>query len=249
MKGKVRPVSLGRKLVIDLMHASVPLVIVKRTLKLERLVTARTALTVRPGWTPIIAKAFCIVARDEPSLRSYYLKWPWPHFYELPCSIVMAPIIRESFDPDVPLLMKLGSADDFSLTEIDAIIQRSKTAPLDEVPALKRVLRITRMPLPLRRLLWAVSLNIGRQRANHFGTLAITSLATLGSETTVANSPGPSLITYGLVRPDNSMELLFHWDHRIFDGVLAARALQRLEEVLNNEIADELLAMSRRPSG
>ncbi len=38
MKGKVRPVSLGRKLVIDLMHASVPLVIVKRTLKLDRLV-------------------------------------------------------------------------------------------------------------------------------------------------------------------------------------------------------------------
>ena len=242
MKGKVRPVSLGRKLVIDLMHASVPLVIVKRTLKLDRLVQARTALAVRPGWTPIIGKAFCIVARDEPSLRSYYLKWPRPHFYELPRSIVMAPIIRESFDRDVPLLMKLGSADEISLSEMDAILQHSKTAPLDEVPALRRVMRITRLPLLLRRLLWAFTLNVGRQRANHFGTLAITSLATLGSETTVANSPGPSLITYGLVRPDNTMELLFHWDHRIFDGVLAARALQRLEDVMNGEIADELLA-------
>jgi hypothetical protein len=39
------------------------------------------------------------------------------------------------------------------------------------------------------------------------------------------------------------MELLFHWDHRIFDGVLAARALQRLEDVMNGEIADELTAM------
>ena len=38
------------------------------------------------------------------------------------------------------------------------------------------------------------------------------------------------------------MEVHFHWDHRIFDGVLAARILQRLEDVLNTEIADELLA-------
>jgi hypothetical protein len=38
------------------------------------------------------------------------------------------------------------------------------------------------------------------------------------------------------------MEILLHWDHRIYDGVLAARALQKLEDVLNGEIADELLA-------
>ena len=37
------------------------------------------------------------------------------------------------------------------------------------------------------------------------------------------------------------MELLFHWDHRICDGILIARALQRLEDVLNTVIADELL--------
>ena len=242
MKGKMRPVSVGRRLVIDLMHASVPLVIIKRTMRLERLAAARNALTKRPGWTPIIAKAFCIVARDEPSLRSYYLKWPWPHLYELPRSMVMAPIIHDSFDPDVPLLMNLGCAEDISLAEMDATLKHCKTAPLDEVPALRRVMRVTRLPLPLRRLLWSFSLNVGRHRANNFGTVAITSLASLGSETVVANSPGPSLITYGLIRADHTMELLLHWDHRIFDGVLACRALQRLEEVLNGEIADEMLA-------
>jgi hypothetical protein len=58
----------------------------------------------------------------------------------------------------------------------------------------------------------------------------------------VARTPGPSLISYGLVRPDHTMELLFHWDHRVYNGILAARALARLEDVLNGEIADELLA-------
>jgi hypothetical protein len=242
MRGKAKPVSLARKLVIDLMHVSVPLVAVKRTMKIERLVKARAEQDVRPGWTTIIAKAYCIVARDEPWLRTFYLKWPWPHFYEVPRSVVGAAVVRDSFDKDVPILLKIGSADEFSLTEVEAILQRGKNAPLDEVPAFKRLLRITRWPLPIRRLVWAAGLNIGRQRANYFGTIAITSLATLGSETTIANSPGPSLITYGLVRADHTMELLFHWDHRIFDGVLAARVLQRLEDVMNNEIADELLA-------
>jgi Cu/Ag efflux pump CusA len=100
------------------------------------------------------------------------------------------------------------------------------------------------MPLPLRRLIWTIGLNIGRQRANYFGTFAITSLAALGSETVVAHTPGPAFITYGLVQPDHSMELLFHWDHRIYDGIIAARAMRRLEAVLNTEIAEELLALA-----
>ncbi|MCF8476953.1 MAG: acyltransferase [Pseudolabrys sp.] len=242
MKGKVRPVSLARKLVIDLMHVSVPLVVVKRTMRIERLVKARACQAVRPSWTTIIAKAYCIVAREEPWLRTFYLKWPYPHFYELPRSVAMAAIVRDSFDKDVPILLKIGAADKLPVMEVEAILQRGKNAPLDQVPAFRRILRTVRWPLPIRRLIWAYGLNVGRQRANYFGTFAVTSLATLGSETVVANSPGPSLMTYGLVHPDHTMELLLHWDHRIYDGVVAARALQRLEDVMNTEIADELLA-------
>jgi hypothetical protein len=242
MKGKFKSINLARGLVIDLMHVSVPLVVVKRTMKLERLVQARAKLTVRPGWTPIVAKAMCLVARDEPWLRTFYLSWPWPHFYELPRSVAMAAIIRDNFDKEVPILLKIGTADELPLTDIEAILQRGKSGPLEEVPDLRRVFRVARFPLPIRRLIWWFALNVGRQRANNFGTIAITSLASLGSETVVANSAGPSLITYGLVRTDNTMELHFHWDHRIFDGVVATRALQKLEDVLNGEIADELLA-------
>jgi hypothetical protein len=242
MRGKYKSINLARKLVIDLMHVSVPLVVVKRTMKLDRLVQARAKLSVRPGWTPIVAKAFCLVAREEPWLRTFYLPWPWPHFYELPRSVVMAAIIRDSFDKEVPILLKIGSADEMPLTEVEAALQRGKNAPLDQVPALKRIFKIMRLPLPLRRLVWAFGLNIGRQRANNFGTISITSIASLGSETVVANTPGPSLISYGMVRSDNTMELLFHWDHRIFDGIVAARALQKLEDVMNGEITDELLA-------
>lgn len=224
------------------MRACVPLVVVKTRLNVERLVTARAALSVRPGWTAIIAKAFCIVARNEPWLRTFYLKWPWPHFYELQKSLAMAVIVRDDFDPDTPVMLKVGAVDEMSLTEAEALIQKGKSGPIDEVPSIRRILRIGRLPLPLRRLIWTIGLNIGRQRANYFGTFAITSLAPLGSETVVARTPGPAFISYGMVQPDNSMELLFHWDHRIYDGVLVARAMRRLEDVLNTEIAEELLA-------
>ena len=242
MRGTFKSINMARKLVIDLMHFSVPLVVVTRTLKLDRLVQARAKLAVRPGWTPIMAKAFCLVAREEPWLRTYYLRWPWPHFYELPQSVAMATIIRDSFDKEVPLFLKLGAADEMPLAEVEAILQRGKNAPLDTVPALKRLFKIMRLPLPLRRLVWAFALNIGRQRANHFGTIAITSIASLGSETVVANAPGPNLISYGMMRADRTMELVLHWDHRIYDGIVAARILQKLEDVLNGAIADELEA-------
>jgi hypothetical protein len=222
------------------MWASVPLVIVKRTMNLERVVKARALQDKRAGWLAIIAKAYCIVARDEPWLRTFYLRWPWPHFYEVPKSVAMAVVIRDDFE--APIMLKIGAADEFSLADVECTIQRAKNASLEVLSNVKRVLRVTCMPLPLRRLLWAVGLNIGRQRANYFGTFAITSLASLGVETVVAQAPGPALITYGLVRPDHTMELLFHWDHRIYDGVLAARAMRRFEDVLNTDIADELLA-------
>jgi hypothetical protein len=242
MKGIVRPVSLARRLMIDLMYTSVPLVVVKTTLKLERLVTARSALAVRPGWTPIFAKAICIAGRDEPALRTFYLKWPWPHFYEVPRSVVMAVVIRDSFDSEAPVMSKLGVADEQSLMELDETLKQSKSGPLGAVPFIERQLRINRYPFLLRRLIWTIALNVGRQRANHFGTASITSLANLGVETVVAKAPGPILISYGKLAPDNSMEVLLHWDHRIFDGIVAARAMRRLEEVMNNVIADELLA-------
>ena len=174
MKGKVKSINLARRLVIDLMHVSVPLVVVKKTLKLDRLAQARAQLATRPGWTPIIAKAFCIVARDEPWLRTFYLQWPWPHFFEVPRSVAMAAIIRDSFDTEVPILLKIGSADEMPLAAVETVLKNGKNAPLKDVPALDRVMRITRLPMPLRRAFWSFGLNVGRQRANNFGTFAIT---------------------------------------------------------------------------
>ena len=119
-----------------------------------------------------------------------------------------------------------------------------KDAPLSEVPSLNRLIQVSRLPRLLRRLIWAFALNIDRQRANHAGTFAITSIASFGIETVTALFPGPCLISYGLVR-DGTMEIIFHWDHRIYDGVPVGSILDRMEAVMNNEIAEEIIASGR----
>lgn len=247
MRGTYKKISLPRRLIGDLMHASmdVPRVSVRRTLNLGPLVQARAAQVQRPGWSSIIAKAFGIVARDDAMFRTLYVKWPWPHFFEVHRNAAMIAIVRNDFDEQAVHFLKVGDPEQLSLTDIDEEIRHGKEAPLGEIPSLSRLMQVSRLPQPLRRLIWAFALNIGRQRSNHAGTFAITSVASLGIETVTALFPGPCLISYGLVRPDHTMEIIFHWDHRIYDGVPVASALDRMEQVMNGEIADEIAAFGK----
>jgi hypothetical protein len=108
-------------------------------------------------------------------------------------------------------------------------------------------LRTTRLPLPLRRLFWVVGLNFGRQRANWFGSFAVTSVAGYGAGELHALSPGPFILSYGVVEQNQTIDVVVRWDHRITDAALMAEALTRLEQVLNTEIAAELRSARQQP--
>jgi len=242
MRGTVRKISIPRRLVADLMHASirVPFVSLARPLNLRQLLEARALAARPPGWAAIFVKAFSLVAKDEPVLRTLYAKWPWPGFYELPRSVAMIAIARVEDDQDCVLPQKVPAADELPLSEIDAQIRHAKNAPIGEVPAFRKILRVTRLPLPLRRFMWLIGLNFGRQRANWFGSFAVTSVAAFGAGELHALSPGPFVLSYGVVKPDQTIDIVIRWDHRITDAALIAKALTRLEQVLNTEIAAEL---------
>jgi len=242
MRGTVRKISTRRRFIIDLMRASagVPFVTLSRPLNVRQLVDARTATAQPPGWAAIFAKAFCLVAKDQPVLRTLYAKWPWPHFCELPRSIAMVAIARVEDGEDCVLPERVARADELPLGEIDAQIRRAKDAPIEAIPAFRRIVKATRLPLPLRRLLWWVALNIGRLHANNFGSVTVTSVAAYGGGQLHAISPGPFVLSYGQVGPDQTIDVVIRWDHRVSDAALIARVLSRLEQVLNAEIAAEL---------
>lgn len=249
MRGKVRRISLPRRLVADLMHASIriPFVSLSRRLDIRQLIEARATGARPPGWAAIFVKAFALMARDEPVLRTLYAKWPWPGFYELPRSVAMVAIARVEDGEDCVLPQKITAADALPLTEVDAQIRHAKDAPVNEVPAFRKILRATSLPLPLRRLIWQIGLNFGRQRANYFGSFGVTSVAAYGGGELHALSPGPFVLSYGVVGPDQAIDVVIRWDHRITDAALIAKTLTRLEQVLNTEIAAELRG-NRQPA-
>jgi hypothetical protein len=227
------------------MYASirVPFVSLARSLNVRGLMEARAQAVQAPGWAAIFVKAFALVAKSEPVLRTLYVKWPLPGFYELPRSVAMVAIARVEDGQDCVLPQKVTAPDEMSLREVDGLIRHAKQAPLGQVPAFRKMLRATRLPLPLRRLLWWIGLNSGRQRANYFGSFGVTSVAAYGPGQLRALSPGPFVLSYGTEKPDQTIDVVVRWDHRITDAALIAKALTRLEQVLNTEIAAELRAI------
>ena len=244
MRGTVRKITLPRRFIADLMHASmrVPFVSLMRPLDIRDLSEARAQATQRPGWAAIFVKAFALVAREEPVLRTLYAKWPRPAFYELPRSVAMVAIARVVDGQDCVLPQKITAPDELTLMEVNAMIRHAKEAPIEQVAAFRKILRTTPLPLPLRRLFWAIGLNFGRQHANYFGSFGVTSVAAYGAGQLHAISPGPFVMSYGVEKPDQSIDVVLRWDHRITDAALIAKTLNRLEQVLNTEIAAELRA-------
>src|SRR3954466_13516536 len=249
MRGTVRKITLPRRFVADLMRASirVPFVSLARPLSIRNLSEACSQAAQRPGWAAIFVKAFALVAKEQPVLRTLYVKWPRPAFYELPRSVAMVAIARVEDGQDCVLPQKVTAPDEMPLAEVDAMIRHAKEAPIDEVPAFRKILRTTRLPLPLRRLFWMIGLNFGRQRANYFGSFGVTSVAAYGAGELHALSPGPFIVSYGVVEPDETIDVVIRWDHRVTDAALIAKALTRLEQVLNTAIAAELRANPQVP--
>jgi hypothetical protein len=242
MRGTTRKISLPRRFIIDLMHASmrVPFISLSRTLDVGPLIEARALAARRPGWAAIFVKAFALVAKDEPVLRTLYVKLPWPHFFELPRSVAMVAIARVEDGEDCILPEKVPAPDERTLGDIDAQIRRARDAPLMEIPSFRKIMMATRLPLPLRRLSWLLGLNVGRMYANNFGSFGVTSVAAYGPGELQALSPGPFLVSYGVARLDHSIDVIIRWDHRVTDAAFIAKVLTRLEQVLNTEISAEL---------
>jgi hypothetical protein len=244
MRGTVRKISLSRRVIIDLMRASadVPFVAVRRTLSIGRLAAARKSLRNRPAWAAIFAKAFAILAAEQPVLRRVYLKWPWPHFYDFPQTLAMI-VVAPDATPDGVLLFPVKAPDLTSLAEADAMIRSAKSQPIEATPFFRKTMMVTRLPQPLRRLAWAIGLNFGRQRGNYLGTLLVTSVAAFGGGEVEALGPQSFILSYDKVSDDGTIDVMIRWDHRIADAAFIGGELSRLEQILNNPLSDEILAL------
>jgi hypothetical protein len=246
VRGRPIPLSRPRRLIGDLLHfaSGVPTVPVQRRMNLAPVVAARKVAADRPPWTAVFAKALALVAAEVPELRRAYCKFPWPHLYEYPASVAAVTVERDYRGEKAVLTVRVKDPARRPLAEVADLIRRGMTEPVDEVKDFRRALRVSGLPRLLRRLLWWVGLNVGRQRANYFGTFGVSVYSALGAESLHPLSPLTSTLNYGVFAADGTVDVRLVYDHRVADGATVARALARLEEVLNTALRDELLAGS-----
>jgi hypothetical protein len=245
VRGRFVPLSLARRLMIDAMYFArrLPTVSARQVMALGPLVQARKAASNRVPWAAIMAKAYAITADEFPELRRVYQTYPVPHFVEFPESVASISIERVHEDERVVLAYRIRNPSALPLTEIGTRIRYATKAPLHEVAEFTTAFRVARLPLPVRRILWWLMLNIGRQRAKFLGTFAMSAVALPGFEPLYALPTLTSLLMYGTLEKDGTMLVKLDWDHRVIDGAQAARALARLEKVLVGRIVDELRAL------
>jgi hypothetical protein len=239
--------SVPRRFVCDLLHAArgTPFVTFERRIDLSAVIAARKRLHHPPAWALLFAKAYAAVAARRPELRRTYLRSPWPHLWQADASIAAVAVEREYMGEPGVFFGFLRAPEKTPLSRLSASLEGWRTKPVEEVPAFRRQIRYARYPLPLRRFLWwYASTWSGKLKARNFGTFGVSLTGASGA--TALNLVGPltTSLNTGVLQPDGSVDVRIHFDHRVLDGMPAARALAEVEDHLKTEIVAELDRMA-----
>src|SRR5205085_936731 len=136
----------------------------------------------RPSWTALFTKAVALVARSRPELRQSYMPLFGGRLYEHPNSIGALNIERQIGDELIVTQCLVRRPDNCSLTELDGVVRAHQTEPVEQTRWYQRAMGMSKVPWPIRRLLWWGALNvIGRRRCHNFGTFSVSSVAPQGA--------------------------------------------------------------------
>jgi hypothetical protein len=242
VRGRWIALSIPRRIVTDLMHfsAGLPWIVAQREMVLDVARAAREAHRERPTWTALFTKAYAIVAGEFPELRRAYMRLPWPHLFEYQTSAASVVVERDFGGEPGLMFVRIKEPDTIPIVQIGRLIRDGKTDAYAADPHVRLLLRIAALPLPLRRLAWWIALNLPRVRGNYLGTFGLSTVAALGTEILQPRSPLTTILTYGVIDDRGNVTVRAVFDHRVLDAMTMAKALGRLEQVLNGAVADEL---------
>jgi hypothetical protein len=249
MRGRAIPLSGPRRFLIDLLHFAkgVPTVPVQRRMDLAEVAAARERAADRPCWPAVFLKAYGVVVAETPQLRRAYVQLPWAHLQEYPKAVASLAVEREYEGEPCVFFARVGDPGRQPLAALNGFVRQSATAPVDTIASFRKMLALARWPGPVRRALLWLGLNLPRTRTGQFGTFGLSVYSSLGAESLHPLSPLTTTLCYGVIDPDGGVNVRLVYDHRVFDGATAARALARLEEVLNGSVLEELRATAADP--
>ena len=241
--GTSLPVTVGRRVVDEFLRQSrhIPLVTVQREFALPGLAAVRAATTPRISWVALFAKAYGLAALRHAALRRSWTTFPFTRLYEHPESACVVLVEREWEGEDVVLGGKVRAPERMPLHNIDDYVRRFQSAPVRSVSCFRQILRVGQYPRLIGRFfLWSCLHWSGYRRSRRFGTFLVSSLGNFGCESLNPRIPLTGYLTYGPISADGRVTVSLTFDHRVFDGRQAARALCDMETFLNTVLVAEL---------
>jgi hypothetical protein len=209
-------------------------------MSLAPLVTARAECRQKVPWVAIFTKAYAMVAQEFPELRRTYIKIPWHMLYEYPTSRALIMVERDYNGEPTVLPVSIKDPARESLHYITGQIEQARHAPVEQLKNFRRWIWFARLPTSLRRIAWWIGLNWGRQRGNYFGTFGVSVYSSLGAESLHPLAPVTTVLNYGIISKSGEVNVRIIYDHRVMNGTTVARALVRLEAMLNSAMVKEL---------
>jgi hypothetical protein len=240
--GKTIPISLSRRFIIDLLKHSkkVPALPMQRTMSLKPLIDAQSRLNRKLSWCAIFIRAYSLLAERNPELRRTVAYFPRNRFYEHPFNVASFSVERIINNEACVVFGKILAPERCSVGSIDKTVRELKSCPIGEIPQLKSAQRLSRVPNPLRSILWWFALNDGVAKAHFFGTFGISVVASCGAASLTLLSPLTTTVNYGVFQADGALDVRIVYDHRVMDGAFVARRIVELEEILLDEVLSEI---------
>jgi hypothetical protein len=236
-------VPLHRRWIADIIHfgRKAHTVGAELTINVAAVAAARNTRQPPASWVSIWVRAVGLVGRNRPELRTAYLPFPWPRMYVHPSMAVTVMIERQWQGQPAVFAQPIPNVDARTVSEIDDVFVPLKSLPVENVGAFRHIIRISKFPLPLRRMLWSIAHDwSGRLRSKYIGSVAINSLPRTRIRITQIASPCSCLIYFGQVAPNGDMPVQVFWDHRVMDAIEVDRVFREIEAALNSEVAAEL---------
>ena len=178
------------------------------------------------------------------------LPLPWARLYEHPETIVSIAVERQYQGENGVFFGHVNAPEKLGVMALEAKLRHFKDTPVESVEDFWYTTLITRLPKPLRRFLWWYVTQIrGFRKSLWLGTFGISVYSGLGAESLHPISPLTTVINYGVIQPTGEVTVRIVYDHRAMDGSTIARALGRLEKVMNGEILAELRSLAEARDG
>lgn len=243
------PIAKSRAIVRDILHfgSKIPLCAHERQIELASIDELRRGCGSRISWPVIFLKAYAQIAERRPLLRRWYVRWPLPHVFQHHENDAKLVMRREYQGDDWLFWARFQRPEKSSLEQLQAKLDKYQSEPVEDL--FRQQLRLAKLPVLVRRMLWWYTLNLaGQKRAKRIGTYSLTTVAGQGALIPQPPSLLTSTISYGPIDEHGRATVALTYDHRLMDGHHVADILSELETALHTTITEELAALASRAS-